>query len=336
MVNSVLSRALRVCFLALVVSLAAVFVSGLISAGPIPERPTERPTDTAPGGIGSQALQNQKIYCWGRSIDGGVGADTGEGYPDHLGRILGREVHHSVVGSTYEHNMRPGKSNETLEATRYFEEHRYGIIIMRMAYDGGSSGIPWDATEDNLRRIIRKLQDTGAVVVFFESGPLWDLDGQLTTHHDECLTGTSHEMTHPYIVCDCIDNATQTAKYNEWWGETVFSRIAREEGAYFLSDALLDCLDETEGNCPRITNLHPDLECQDDLHPNNMGYGVLAERVAEHLVDWGLAEYPESYEEMSVELASLMSSTEAKLEMLEGGGLDISDIGEGIWHSRVP
>jgi len=222
-------------------------------------------------------------------------------------------------------NMRPGNSILTLEAASYFDEHKYGIIIIRIGYDG--SKIPWDVTEDNLRKIIRRLKDTGAVVVFFESGPLWDISGQLTTTNEECLTGTSHEKTHAYIVCDSVDGETQTAKYCELWGETVFCRIAREEGIYFLPDFLLDCIEEGEYTCPPFTHIHADLlSDEDNFHPNDMGYGVLAERVAEYLVDWGLAEYAESYEEMSESLSTMMSATDAHLVAVEERGVNATEL----------
>jgi hypothetical protein len=55
---------------------------------------------------------------------------------------------------------------------------------------------------------------------------------------------------------------------------------------------------------------------------NSFGYGVFAERVAEYLVGWGLAEYGESKEEISESLSSLMSSVEASLKEAEERGLN--------------
>lgn len=262
------------------------------------------------GSVEVMTLQNKGIYCYGRDMEAGVGADVGETYPDHLGRLLGGAVDHSVSDF-----MRPSTSSETLGAISYFEEHRYGTIIIRIGYDPDDT--PWDVTEGKLRGIIRGLQDTGAAVVFFESGPLWDLDGQLTTTDEECMTGAVQETVHPFIVCDSVNSETRTARYVELWGETVFSRIAREEGAFFLSDSLLDCLEEGPEGCPPITALHPDLECDDNLHPNGVGCGVLAERIANHLVGWGLAEYAVDLETLSRDLPRALVDTGKMIRVLE-------------------
>ena len=164
----------------------------------------------------SLKLQNQRIYCWGHGHEVGIGADPGESYPDHLSRLLGRKVDHPTIQGF----VRPSGVNATLEAVPHFEEHKYGVIIIR-GFKIHEMDSPWDVVEDALREIIRRLQDTGAVVVLWER-PLWNVSGQLTTTHEACLTGTPAEMTHPDIVCTSVNNETQTAKYVEWWGETVF------------------------------------------------------------------------------------------------------------------
>jgi len=267
--------------------------------------------DSADGSV--EIPKNEGIYCYGRGMEAGIGADIGETYPDHLGRLLG-----AAVGHSYAEFMRPATSSETLEAISYFDDHGYGAIIIRIGYDPDDT--PWNSTESNLRSIIRGLQDTGAAVVFFESGPLWDLDGQLTTTDEECLKGTSQAMVHPYIVCDSINSETRTGRYIEIWGETVFSRMAREEGAFFLSDSLLDCLEEGPEGCPPLTALHPDLECDDNLHPNGMGYGVLAERIASYLVGWGLAEYAVDLERLSRDIPGSLVDTGKMIRVLEERG----------------
>jgi hypothetical protein len=262
-------------------------------------------------------LQNQRVYCWGHGHEVGLGADPGESYPDHLSRLLGRKVDHPTIPGF----VRPSGVDATLEAVPYFEEHKYGVIIIRgfKIYEMDS---PWDVVEDALREIIRRLQDTGAVVVLWER-PLWNVSGQLTTTHEACLTGTPAEMTHPDIVCTSVNNETQTAKYAERWGETVFCKIAKEEGAFFLPDSLQDCLEEGEETCPPLTNLHPDLECDEDNHPNSMGYGVLAERMAEYLVGWGLAEYAVDLDKLSRDLPTYLFETREIVKELEGRNLSL-------------
>jgi len=267
----------------------------------------------------SPTLQNDKIFCWGRSFEIGIGAMDGETYPEHLSRLLGREV-----GRSEFQDMRWRRSDASLEEVSYFDEHEYGLVIMRTAYDGPN--MLWNDTEANLRNIVRRLKDTGAVVVMFETGPLWELDGEMTTTDEECMTGTSHEQQHEWIVCTNIDGEGRTEKYCEWWGDTVFCKMAEEEGAYFIPEYVLDCLEGGPETCPFITRLHPDLECEDDAHPNGMGYGVLAERMADYLVGWGLAEYAVDFEELSQDWTTGLARTEEMIGWLEDR--DLPPIGE--------
>jgi hypothetical protein len=118
--------------------------------------------------------------------------------------------------------------------------------------------------------------------VVFEKAPLWEFEGGLRTTHEFWRTYSPKPRgEHPYIIPDSIDNESSTAKYYQWWGDTAFCKIAEEEGAFFIPDSVLDCIEEGEESCPGAdqgltTTLHPDLECDDNLHPNSIGYGVLA------------------------------------------------------------
>jgi hypothetical protein len=259
-------------------------------------------------------LQNEKIFCWGRSFEMGEGAHRGETYPEHLARILGREVDQSEFQF-----MQWSRSDMSLDDVSYFDEHKYGVVTMRTNKDGPA--FPWNETEANLRELVRRLQGTGAVVVMFETGTLWDLDGQMTTTDEECLTNTSQYVLegveNPEFVCTTIGGKTQTADYYELWGDTVFCKMAEEEDAYFIPEYVLDCLEEGEEACPRITKLHPDLECDDDYHPNDIGYGVLAERMAEYLVGWGLADYAVDLDRLSQDLPGDFARAEGMIKTLE-------------------
>jgi hypothetical protein len=143
-------------------------------------------------GIGSGdivSLQNQRIYCFGGSMELGVGGDPGEGYPDHLRRLLGRTVDYGDI------DLMPGASDEILEAVSLFGKHKYGIIVVRAGYDGPSSGIPWNVTEGNLRRMIRRLQNSGALVVFFEAGPVEPF--RAAYHHPRGMLDVSWQRNCP-------------------------------------------------------------------------------------------------------------------------------------------
>ncbi len=175
-------------------------------------------------GGSSPTLQNERIFCWGRSFEMGVGAGAGGTYPEHLERILGRDVDHSDFSS-----MWFSSSSVALDDVSYFDEHKYGVVTMRATNDGPE--FPWNETEADLRELVRSLKDTGAVVVMFETGPLWDLDGQMTTTDEQCMTNTSHYVLegveNPEFVCITVDGETQTEKYYELWGIRCSARSPR-------------------------------------------------------------------------------------------------------------
>jgi hypothetical protein len=291
----------------------------------------------------NSTLQNQRIFCWGGSTTDGSGAEKGERYPDHLGRLLGREVNYAL-GDT---------EAADLGAIGMFDEDRdpYGIIIYQFRFE--EFEYPWGKRLGNIGSIIRNLQETGAVVVAFETQPIWNLSGQPTALDYLCYTGTSKEKYNPDIVKVNVGNETRIKKYYEMWGETIVSEIAAEEGAYFIpAYEDWDCLDLCTGTLAccdlpyqthdlfsaygmnntygwhpdgaSLTHIHPDL--MGAIHHHNaMGYGVLAERIARYMVGWGLGEYAASYEEMARELPSLYSSAEARMDFIEEMSLSTID-----------
>jgi hypothetical protein len=171
--------------------ITAALISGLL-LDPAPIKASELDSSTQSMRIRSQAkigvslasgtpgidltLQNQRILCWGTSYTQGEPAlhGQGEAYPEHLGRILGRDVdmHPTMAGS-----------DGFLEEVGMLEEGEYGIIIVQSSWDF-LLGVSWDITEANTREVIRRLKATGAVVVFWEDDPVWDIDGQITTTKD--------------------------------------------------------------------------------------------------------------------------------------------------------
>jgi len=294
--------------------------------------------DTEAGSVeSSPTLQNQRIMCWGGSTTLGVGAKPGGTYADHLGRLLGREVDY-LLGDT---------ESVDLGRIEMFSEDRYGIFIYQFRFE--DFGCSWGMRIRGMGQIIRNLQETGAVVVAFETMPIWNVSGQPTALHYLCYTGTRHEKNNPKIVKVNVGNETRIRKYYEMWGETVTSEIAAEEGAYFIpAYEDWDCLDLCSGvfSCcdlpfqthdilgnssylyqlygSKLTHIHPEL--MGALHHHNaMGYGVLAERIARYLVDWGLGEYVMSYEEMAKDLPSLYSAAEERMESIEGFGFALDE-----------
>ena len=90
-------------------------------------------------------------------------------------------------------------------------------------------------------------------------------------------------------------------------------RIAEEEGVFFIPDSVIDCFEESGENCPHVTRYHPKLECSDNLHLNGMGYGVMAERFAGYLVNWGLGEYVVDPDMLEQNLPTNLSHVEASM-----------------------
>ena len=134
--------------------------------------------------LGSNStLQNQRIFCWGGSTTDGSGAEKGERYPDHLGRLLGREVNYAL-GDT---------EAADLGAIGIFDGDPYGIVIYQFRFE--SFEYPWDKRLGNIGSIIRELQETGAVVVAFETQPIWNLSGQPTALDYLCYTGSDQELS---------------------------------------------------------------------------------------------------------------------------------------------
>jgi lysophospholipase L1-like esterase len=248
-------------------------------------------------------LQNQRIMCWGVSGTVGTGADPGESYPEHLGRILGRETERLLNGMTA----------DCLNQVNMFEEDKYGIIICQFGGWDVRQYVPLQEMEDNIRKTVQHLRATGAIVVLWDHVPLWDLDGQITTTKEKCSLSSS---THPEIACSAIGDETQTAYYYKAWGNmTLFHRICEEEGALFIPhSAFHDCVDDS---CPPNTRMHTDLLADDRFHLNSPGYGVFAERVAGYLVDWGLGDYAVDFEKLSLDLSTHLTEAEGKVKILE-------------------
>jgi hypothetical protein len=242
----------------------------------------------------------------------------------------------------------PRHTSDVLGEIEGFESRfgDFGVIIYQESGDFGPDE-SWNVTESNVRNTIRGLKETGAVVVVFESFPVWDLDGQLTTP-DYLFHG--YEYEHPEIVTDSIvcvsgGNETRFKKYYEAWGDTVLSRIAEEEGAFFLPIyEMMDCLDLCVGElacCDQCkarenvnpqynTRIHPRLmalhQSTGYLHHNNGdGYGVFAERFARYLVDWGLAEYVVDIDKISRDLPVNLSLADDYIRDLEGKGHTVQD-----------
>jgi acyl-CoA thioesterase-1 len=102
------------------------------------------------------------IVAFGDSLTAGYGVSRGRSYPDFLQRKLDergysyRVVNEGVSGDT---------SSAGLVRIESVIARHPAIVIVAFGGNDGLRGLPVDAMEENLREIIRRLQQAGAKVV---------------------------------------------------------------------------------------------------------------------------------------------------------------------------
>lgn len=98
------------------------------------------------------------IIAFGDSLTAGYGASPGEDYPTRLASRIGVNVINAgVSGDTTD------SAAERLDADVLGHDPR--IVIVGLGGNDYLRGAPIDTTEQNLRRMIRKIQGSGAMVV---------------------------------------------------------------------------------------------------------------------------------------------------------------------------
>lgn len=111
---------------------------------------------------------NTDIIAFGDSLTEGYGAAKNETYPAHLSRILGREV------------INLGVSGDTSAAglARIDEINKYSpyMVLIEFSANDFFRKIPKEATEQNLKEIVRQVQEMGAIAVLVDTGGAYPME----------------------------------------------------------------------------------------------------------------------------------------------------------------
>lgn len=98
------------------------------------------------------------IIAFGDSLTAGYGAASGEDYPAGLARVTDTEILNAgVSGDTTESALARVEQDVLMQDPR--------IVLVGLGGNDYLRGVPIEATEANLRTIIRSIQDEGAMVV---------------------------------------------------------------------------------------------------------------------------------------------------------------------------
>lgn len=97
------------------------------------------------------------IICFGDSLTYGTGAREGMEYPTQLSRLIGRKIINAGV---------PGDTTASaLERVDSVIEQNPGIVLITLGGNDLKNGINKETAFNNLKRIVSKFQDNGALVV---------------------------------------------------------------------------------------------------------------------------------------------------------------------------
>ena len=168
---------------------------------------------------------NTDIVAFGDSLTYGYGAAQDESYPAHLSQMLGREI------------INLGVSGDTsaMGLARISEIKKYSpyMVLIEFSANDFFRQVPKDQTENNLREIVRQVQDMGAIAVLVDTGGAYPMD--------------AYTKIQKQIVKD----------YN-----TLF--VPAIMGGIYNKKALMS----------------------DNIHPNDKGYKIVAERVKKVIEDY--------------------------------------------------
>ena len=115
------------------------------------------------GAISSSASDDRpRIVAFGDSLTAGFGVQADESYPAQLQRHLDNLGYHYRV-------INAGMSGDTtaggLRRVPWILNNKPELVILELGANDGLRGLPVDQTKNNLRRIIRQLQEAGTTVV---------------------------------------------------------------------------------------------------------------------------------------------------------------------------
>ena len=101
--------------------------------------------------------RGESIVCFGDSLTFGTGATKGMSYPDQLSRMIGKPVINLGV---------PGDTTaDALARLETVLDKNPRMVLMTIGGNDLMRGVPKDQAFGNLRKIVERIQQTGALVV---------------------------------------------------------------------------------------------------------------------------------------------------------------------------
>lgn len=114
------------------------------------------------GGSTSASDTRPRIVTFGDSLTAGLGVQADESYPAQLQRRLDSVGYHYRV-------INAGVSGDTtaggLRRVPWILNNKPELVILELGANDGLRGLPIEQTKNNLRQIIRQLQEAGTTVV---------------------------------------------------------------------------------------------------------------------------------------------------------------------------
>jgi acyl-CoA thioesterase-1 len=144
----------------LLVTLLALVFSACGSNTPVPPERTSGAEAPAPAPAGPD--DRGIIVAFGDSLTAGAGVARGKAYPDFLQQEIDRRglpfrvVNEGVSGDT---------TDTGLARVGSVIAHSPDFVVVEFGGNDGLRALPVDLMQENLRQIIRQLQESGAVVV---------------------------------------------------------------------------------------------------------------------------------------------------------------------------
>jgi len=145
------------------------------------------------------------VVCFGDSLTAGSGAGPGQSYPEHLARMIGREVINAgVPGDT------TAAALERLQ--RDVLDHEPGFVCITLGGNDLKNGVARDEAFANLDAVVRRIHAAGALVVIGGIDiPLFgrgfdDAYEELAERHGALLIGNVYKglLGHPELMSDPI------------------------------------------------------------------------------------------------------------------------------------
>jgi hypothetical protein len=112
----------------------------------------------------------------------------------------------------------------------------------------------------------------------------------------------------------CLKSTGAVVVYGQWIPDHYYpyGEVCREEGVIVVPN-ISECIGLPE-------NLDPRFDSGDGIHPNLIGFSIMAERTAKVLVDAGLAEFALDLDRLRGQMPALLSRASETISAVEGKG----------------